>query len=106
MRVKPDPADRPQHAFVAPVQNSGPPQAAAISPSTGRPHHITTDPGAPMPNPFRGSLPSKATPSRTEEWRSFLFLSIVMAPVIAGAVVVTYGFAVWIFQMLAGPPTS
>jgi nitrate reductase NapE len=51
-------------------------------------------------------LPSKATPSRTEEWRSFLFLSIVMAPVIAGAVVVTYGFAVWIFQMLAGPPTS
>ena len=59
-----------------------------------------------MPNPLRGSLPSKANPSLSEVWRSFVFLSIVLAPVIAGAVVVTYGFAVWIFQMFAGPASS
>ncbi|KQY89332.1 MULTISPECIES: periplasmic nitrate reductase, NapE protein [Roseateles] len=56
-----------------------------------------------MSEPHSGTLPSKA---RTEEWRSFLFLSIVMAPVIAGTVIVSYGFAVWVFQMFAGPPTS
>jgi nitrate reductase NapE len=59
-----------------------------------------------MSDPTHGSTPSKMSTSRLEEWRSFLFLSIVMAPVIAGAVIVTYGFAVWIFQMFAGPPTS
>ena len=59
-----------------------------------------------MPDPLSGCSPSKAPSSRTEEWRSFLFLSVVMAPVIAGTVIVSYGFAVWVFQMFAGPPTS
>jgi nitrate reductase NapE len=36
--------------------------------------------------------------------RAFLFLAIVLAPVIAVLVVSGYGFLVWIFQMLAGPP--
>lgn len=59
-----------------------------------------------MSDPLHGSMPSKSPTSRMEEWRSFLFLSIVMAPVIAGTVIVSYGFAVWVFQMFAGPPTS
>ena len=44
--------------------------------------------------------------TRTEEWRSFAFLSVVMAPVLAVLIVAGYGFAVWFFQILAGPPGS
>lgn len=43
---------------------------------------------------------------RTEELRSFLFLSIVMAPVLAVVIVAGYGFLVWMYQLLAGPPGS
>jgi nitrate reductase NapE len=49
-----------------------------------------------------GRLPS----TKTEEWRSFVFLSVVMAPVLAVLVVAGYGFAVWVYQMFAGPPGS
>ena len=40
------------------------------------------------------------------ERSAFLFLTVVMAPVIAGLTIAAYGFAVWIFQMFAGPPTG
>jgi nitrate reductase NapE len=36
--------------------------------------------------------------------RSFLFFTIVMAPVLAVAVVGGYGFLVWMYQLLTGPP--
>jgi len=42
--------------------------------------------------------------TRIEERRSFLFLTVVMAPVLAVAIVVGYGFAVWMYQLFAGPP--
>ncbi|HET9205689.1 MAG TPA: periplasmic nitrate reductase, NapE protein [Burkholderiaceae bacterium] len=42
--------------------------------------------------------------TRREELRSVLFLSFVMAPVVAVAVVAGYGFLVWMFQLVAGPP--
>lgn len=44
--------------------------------------------------------------TRQEEGRSFLFLAIVMVPVLAVLIVAGYGFAVWIYQMFAGPPGS
>jgi nitrate reductase NapE len=44
--------------------------------------------------------------TKAQELRSFLFLSVVMAPVIAGIVVAGYGFLVWMFQLVAGPPGS
>lgn len=58
--------------------------------------------------PSRASSTASASPpsTPTEELRSFLFLSVVTAPVIAGALIVSYGFMVWIFQMFAGPPGS
>ena len=34
----------------------------------------------------------------------FLFLTVVLAPVLAVAAVGGYGFVVWILQMLYGPP--
>jgi len=44
--------------------------------------------------------------TRSEELRSFLFFTIVMAPVLAVMLVGGYGFAVWMFQIAAGPPTG
>jgi nitrate reductase NapE len=44
-------------------------------------------------------------PTRSQELRSFLFLSIVMAPILAVVIVAGYGFLVWMLQTLTGPPT-
>lgn len=41
---------------------------------------------------------------RTEEFRTFIFLTVVMAPVLAVMTVGGYGFIVWVYQMIAGPP--
>ena len=46
----------------------------------------------------------KKTSSRKEEARSFAFLTIVMAPVLAGILIAAYGFIVWFYQMFSGPP--
>ena len=40
--------------------------------------------------------------TKTQEWRSFLFLSVVMAPVLAVIIVAGWGFLVWMFQLVAG----
>ena len=42
--------------------------------------------------------------SQAEELRAFLGLSVVLAPVLAFAAVAGYGFLVWMFQLVAGPP--
>jgi periplasmic nitrate reductase NapE len=47
-----------------------------------------------------------AADARRSELKAFLFLTVVMAPVIAGVIIGTYGLAVWIYQMFAGPPTG
>ena len=44
------------------------------------------------------------TPSKTQELRVFLVLTVVMAPVLAVLVVSGYGFLVWMIQLLSGPP--
>jgi periplasmic nitrate reductase NapE len=43
---------------------------------------------------------------KTSELKAFLFLTVVMAPVLAGVVIGTYGLLVWIYQMFMGPPTG
>ena len=48
--------------------------------------------------------PPSVSPKHSE-FKAFLFLTVVMAPVLAGIVVGTYGLAVWLYQMFAGPPT-
>ena len=35
----------------------------------------------------------------------FLFLTLVLAPLIAVLVVAGYGFLVWMYQIVAGPPS-
>lgn len=44
------------------------------------------------------------TSTRSQERRSLIFLSVVMAPVLAVLLVAGYGFLVWVYQMFAGPP--
>jgi nitrate reductase NapE len=43
---------------------------------------------------------------KKSELKAFLFLTVVMVPALAGAVVATYGLLVWIYQVFAGPPTG
>jgi nitrate reductase NapE len=43
-------------------------------------------------------------PSKAMELKAFLLLAVVMAPVLAVIVVAGYGFLVWMFQLVAGPP--
>ena len=42
--------------------------------------------------------------TRREELRSFLFFTVVMAPVLAVMIVGGYGFIVWMYYLVAGPP--
>ena len=44
--------------------------------------------------------------TRREELRSFLFFTVVMAPVLAVLIVAGCGFAVWMYQLVAGPPQA
>jgi len=43
-------------------------------------------------------------PTRAQELRAFLALSVVLAPVLAVAIVASYGLVVWMIQLVAGPP--
>lgn len=43
-------------------------------------------------------------PTKAQELRAFLLLAVVMAPVLAVLIVSGWGFLVWMFQLLAGPP--
>jgi nitrate reductase NapE len=42
---------------------------------------------------------------KRRELAIFVFLTLVLAPLIAVAVVAGYGFVVWMYQVIAGPPT-
>jgi nitrate reductase NapE len=42
------------------------------------------------------------TPTKAQELRAFLFLTVVTAPVMAVATVSGYGFFVWMVQLLTG----
>ena len=41
---------------------------------------------------------------KSEELRSFLFLTVVMVPVLTVMIIAAYGFAVWFYQMMIGGP--
>jgi nitrate reductase NapE len=55
-------------------------------------------------NPDEPIQPAPST--RQEELRSFLFFTVVMAPALAVILVAGYGFVIWMYQILAGPPGS
>jgi nitrate reductase NapE len=41
---------------------------------------------------------------KSEELRSFLFLTAVMVPVLTVITIAAYGFSVWFYQLLIGGP--
>lgn len=64
-------------------------------------------PSSPVENETSEGRPDHDPPStRQEELRSFLFFTIVMAPVLAVLFVASYGFFVWMVQLLFGPPAT
>lgn len=42
---------------------------------------------------------------RRRELTVFVFLTFVLAPLLAVIIVAGYGFLVWMYQMIAGPPS-
>ena len=52
------------------------------------------------------AAPPMETTSKRREWGMFLFLTVVLAPVLAVAIVGGYGFLVWMYQLIAGPPSA
>ena len=42
---------------------------------------------------------------RTRELRTFLFLTVILAPALLAAIVGGYGFLIWMYQLIEGPPT-
>lgn len=48
--------------------------------------------------------PSKSIEKKRER-RAVIFLTVVLAPVVAVLVVAGFGFAVWMYQLVAGPPS-
>jgi len=57
-----------------------------------------------MRHPSDPHVASPLPSTRQEELRSFLFFTVVMAPVLAVMIVGGYGFLVWMVQLVAGPP--
>ena len=58
------------------------------------------------PSSLGGGASVEPPSTRQEEWRSFLFFTVVMAPVLAVLLVASYGFVIWMVQLLAGPPSA
>jgi len=48
---------------------------------------------------------SIADNSKRRELSGFLFLTVILAPLVAVAVVAGYGFLIWTYQLIQGPPT-
>ncbi len=49
---------------------------------------------------------NKSNQGKGSELRLFVFLTVVLAPILAVVLVGGYGFLVWMFQLIAGPPTQ
>ena len=46
----------------------------------------------------------EAEDQKKKEMQAFLFLTVVIAPIFAIAIVGTYGLMIWVYQLLMGPP--
>ncbi len=42
---------------------------------------------------------------KRREFAVFFFLTFILAPILAVLIVAGYGFAVWMYQLIAGPPS-
>ncbi|MBS1269440.1 MAG: hypothetical protein MAG794_00391 [Gammaproteobacteria bacterium] len=44
--------------------------------------------------------------SKKNERAAFLFLTVILAPILSVIIVGGYGFLIWITQIIVGPPTG
>lgn len=44
-------------------------------------------------------------PTKKREFLMFFFLAFVLAPILAVIIVAGYGFCVWMYQIVMGPPS-
>jgi len=42
---------------------------------------------------------------KKKEWRLFIFIIVFLFPLLSIALVGGYGFAIWMYQLLMGPPS-
>lgn len=45
------------------------------------------------------------TSEKRRELTIFLFLALVLAPILSVIIVAGYGFCVWMYQIIMGPPS-
>ncbi|OYD21324.1 periplasmic nitrate reductase, NapE protein [Oceanimonas baumannii] len=50
------------------------------------------------------NTPTDGTHTKGREWLSLLFITLVFFPVLSIVCVGGYGFAVWMLQLIFGPP--
>lgn len=41
---------------------------------------------------------------RSKEWRLFIFIVVFLFPILSVMIVGGFGFLVWMYQIIAGPP--
>ena len=46
------------------------------------------------------------TATKREERRAFLFMAVLLAPILSVVIVGGYGFMVWMLQLIYGPPAG
>ena len=67
--------------------------------------HARDSPGCAARRSTMESLPELSPDERrSRETRVFVFLTVVLAPLIAVAIVGSYGLLIWLYQMFMGPP--
>lgn len=54
----------------------------------------------------KGTIGEKGPETKSEERRAFVLLAVVRAPVLSVVIVGGYGFLVWMYQIVNGPPTG
>jgi periplasmic nitrate reductase NapE len=59
-----------------------------------------------MSHSDKAGLMGSGRSRRRSETLTFLFLTVFLAPILAIAIVGGYGFAVWMYQIISGPPGS
>jgi periplasmic nitrate reductase NapE len=51
-------------------------------------------------------MSDEANTQKKKEWHAFLFLTAVIAPLMAVAIVGGYGLLIWLYQLFTGPPAG
>jgi len=72
--------------------------------AASREKSVATHQGPAMSKPVDEAVPAPARSSRRAELFVFLIVTALVWPVVAVGVVGGYGFLVWIYQMIVGPP--